>query len=116
MTVEKIIECFNKRKEILDHNKSIKEYNKYYNKMRKLARCLIDENKQNDLLPYLNDENVSIRFDVAILLYNSYPDICKKVLNELSNMTVQNGLPKQYAVISVAAYDNLKYGIPKAFP
>ena len=84
--------------------------------MRKIARCLFDENKQNDLLPYLNDENVSIRFDVAILLYNSYPDICKKVLNELSNMTVQDGLPKQYVVISVAAYDNLKYGIPKDFP
>ena len=116
MTVKKIIECCIKRKEILEHNKPIKEYNKYYNIMRKYARCLIDENKQNELLPYLNDENVSIRFDIAILLYNSYPNICEKVLNELSNMTVQNGLPKHYIIISAAAYDNIKYGIPKDFP
>lgn len=116
MTIEKVLECCKKRKDILEQNKSIKEYNKYYNKMRKYARSLIDENKQDDLLPYLNDKNVSIRFDIAILLYNSYPDLCEKVLNEISNMNVQTGLPEHFVIISIAAYDNLKYGIPKDFP
>ena len=115
MTVEKVLECCKKRKEILEQNKSIKEYNKYYNKMRKYARSLIDENKQEGLLPYLNAENVSIRFDIAILLYNSYPDLCKKTLDEISNLNVKTGLPKHFVIISVAAYDNLKYGIPKDF-
>lgn len=114
--VQKIIECCKKREEILKQSQSIREYNKYYDKMRKYARCLITDKRQNELLPYLNDNSISIQFDVAILLYNSYPDICKKVLKEISDMSVQNGLPKHLVIISVAAYDNLKYGIPKEFP
>ena len=43
-------------------------------------------------------------------------DLCKKTLDEISNLNVKTGLPKHFVIISVAAYDNLKYGIPKDFP
>ena len=42
-------------------------------------------------------------------------DLCKKTLDEISNLNVKTGLPKHFVIISVAAYDNLKYGIPKDF-
>lgn len=114
--IASVIECCRKRAFILEHSRSMREYNKYYDKMRKYMRSVIDSKRECDLLPYLNDKNISVRFDMAILLYNSYPSICKKTLEEISELNVNNGLPKHLVIVSVAAYNNLKYGIPIDFP
>ncbi|HRR77618.1 MAG TPA: hypothetical protein P5191_12525 [Ruminococcus sp.] len=114
--LEYVIEALKKRDEILINDKPVRQYNKYFDIMRKYARKMINDNRQAELLPFLDSDNISYRFDVAGLLYNSYPEECKQVLKDISTMAVQNGLPKQYVIISVAANDNLKYGIPKDFP
>ena len=113
---KKLIDCCKKRDMILKKNLSIKDYNKNYTKMREYARYLIAENNQVVLLPYLESESVSIAFDVAILLFNSYPEKCAEKLKSIAAMNVKEGLPEYYVVVSVAASDNLKYGIPKDFP
>lgn len=114
--VTQIYELCLKREEILMHGRSMREYNKYYDLIRQFARCLIREGHGDKLLSYLDKSSVSVKFDIAGILYNSYPEICHKVLKDISEMTVETGLPKQLIMLSVAAYDNLKYGIPKDFP
>ena len=114
--LEYVIDALKKRDKILINDKPVRQYNKYFDIMRKYARKMINDNRQAELLPFLDSDNISYRFDVAGLLYNSYPEECKQVLKDISAMAVQNGLPKQYVIISVAANDNLKYGIPKDFP
>ena len=114
--VQKLIECCQKRELILLQHRSMREYNKYFDKMRKYAKKIIDENRVAELLPYLDDENLFIRYSIACFFYNFYPEQCTKVLEEISNMTVPTGLPKHLVMISVSAHDNLKYGIPKDFP
>lgn len=84
--------------------------------MRVLARELFDENRQNELLPYLDSESVSIQRDVAGLLFNSYPDRCREVLQKISEMTVNTGLPECFINASVSASMALDIGIPKDFP
>lgn len=63
-----VIEALKKRDEILVNAKPISQYNKYYDKMRKYARMLINENRQDELLPFLNSDNISIKKDIAGLL------------------------------------------------
>ena len=63
--VSKILTCCQKREEILLNGQSMSRYNHYLDKMRKLARELFDENRQDELLPYLKSESVSVREDVA---------------------------------------------------
>lgn len=91
-------------------------YNKHFDKMRKLARVLISEGRQEELLPSLNDESVSVRRDIAGLLYNSYPELCINVLREISEMTVNTSLPECFINVSVSASMALDIGIPKDFP
>lgn len=90
-------------------------YNKYFDRMRKYARILIDEDCRNELLAFLDSESISVRFDSACLLYNFYPDKCTETLEEISEMSVPNGLPKCFVILSVAAHANLKHDIPKFF-
>ena len=111
-----VIEALQKRGEILINDKSVNQYNKYFDKMCKYARKLIDNDRQNELLKYLDSNNVSYRRDVAGLLYNCYPEKCKQVLKEISEMSVQKGLPKYYGNIRLSAKMALEIGIPKDFP
>ena len=112
----KIIECCKKREEILINNEPMWKYNRYFDRMRVHARKLIDDNRQEELLPYLESDSISIRKDVAGLLFHSYPELCTQVLQEISNMSVKTGLPMEFIILSITARDNLKYGIPKDYP
>lgn len=114
--ITKIINCCQKREAILANSRSMKSYNNYFDKMRKYMRELIENNAEGALLSYLDNDSISTRFDIVILLYNSFPKECRKVLEEISEMNVKNGLPKHLVIVSVAAYNNLKYGIPAEFP
>jgi hypothetical protein len=111
-----VIEALQKRDEILINNMPIRQYNKYFDNMRKYAKKIIDANRQDELLPLLDSDNISYRFDVAGLLYNFYPEKCQQILKDISEMSVDTGLPKYYINLSVSAMMDLKYGIPKDFP
>ncbi len=105
-----------KREQILINDESIKKYNRNFDNMRKYARELINKNRQEELLPYLESDSVSIRRDVAGLLFHCYPEKCRTVLKEISEMTVENGLPKCFINVSISAKMALENGIPKDFP
>ena len=111
-----LVDALKKREEILKNKQSIRKYNKYFEIMRKCAHNLINHNRQAELLPYLDSESVSIQRDVAGLLFNSYPDRCREVLQKISEMTVDNGLPECFLNVSVSASMSLEIGIPKDFP
>ena len=115
-TLDYIVDAIKKRDEILIQKKSVSQYNKYYDIMCKYARKLIDSNRQDELLPYLECDNISFRFDVAGLLYNCYPEKCLEIFKEISNMSVKNGLPKYYLNIRLSSIFVLENGIPKDFP
>ena len=68
------------------------------------------------MLPYLDCDGVSIQRDVAGLLYNCYPEKCRKVLEKIGEMSVETGLPKCFINVSVSAKMALEIGIPKDFP
>jgi len=84
--------------------------------MVRCARNLINENRQDELLPYLDDESISIQRDVAGLLYNCYPDRCRAVLEKISSMSIRTGLPKHLGNVRLSAVMALEIGIPKDFP
>ena len=114
--VSEIIKCCQKREEVLLKGQSIKIYNRYFDKMRKLARQLFNENRQDELLPYLASDSISIQKDIAGLLFNWYPELCTITLERIANMTIPTGLPKHLAIVAGAAYSILKHGIPKDYP
>lgn len=114
--VSEILACCHKREEVLKKGQSMRLYNKHFDKMRKLARVLISEGRQEELLPFLSNESVSVRRDIAGLLFNSYPDRCREVLQKISEMTVNTGLPECFINVSVSASMALDIGIPKDFP
>ena len=114
--LEYVIEALQKRDEILVKDKPVRRYNKYFVQMCKYTRKMINENRQAELLPFLDSENISYRFDVAGLLFNCYPDKCEKVLKGISEMSVRDGLPKYYSDIRISAKMTLEIGIPKDFP
>lgn len=114
--VSEILKCCRERENILANGRSMKMYNRCLDKMTKYARELIDENRQDELLPYLKSESVLVREDVACLLYHCYPDMCEKIIREIADMKVVDGLPKHLAIVAVTAGFNLEYGIPKDFP
>lgn len=111
-----VIEALQKRDEILINNKPIRQYNKYFDKMRKYARKIIDEGRQEELLPLLDSDNISYRFDTAGLLFHCYPEKCTQIMKEISDMSVETGLPKYYIIVSVSAHMDLEIGIPKDYP
>lgn len=71
--ITKIINCCQKREAILANSRSMKSYNNYFDKMRKYMRELIENNAEGALLSYLDNDSISTMFDIAILLYNSFP-------------------------------------------
>jgi hypothetical protein len=109
--VKKVIEYCTEREKILLNNESVRKYNVYYEKMMKYANYVAEENRQVELLPYLNHESISVKYDIATILYRFYPEKCHQVLLDISKMTINDGIPKRLAMICVAAYDFLKYGI-----
>ena len=111
-----LIQALKKREQILINEESIKKYNRYFDSMRKHARKLIENNRQAELLPYLECDRVSIRRDVAGLLFHCYPEKCKKVLKEIAGMSIETGLPMCFANVSISAEMALEAGIPKEFP
>jgi hypothetical protein len=114
--LEYVVEALQKRDEILIKDKPVRRYNKYFDQMCKYARKMINDNRQVELLPFLDSENISYRSDVAGLLFNCYPEKCKQVLKEISEMSVRDGLPKYYSDIRISAKMALEIGIPQNFP
>ena len=114
--VSKIIDCCKKREEILINDEPMWKYNRYFDRMRKYARKLIDEDRQEELLPYLESDSISVRKDVAGLLFHCYPEKCIEILQEIADMSTTTGLPKHFVILAVASRDNLKYGIPESYP
>ena len=111
-----ILECCRKREEVLKKGQSVRKYNKHFTKMSKLARVLISEGRQEELISYLSDESVSVRRDISGLLYNSYPELCKNVLREISEMTVATGLPECFVNVAASASFALEHRLPQDFP
>lgn len=111
-----LVDALRKREEILIKKQPMSKYNRYFDIMRKSARKLIIENRQDELLPYLESDSISIQHDVAGLLYNCYPDKCREVLQRISDMTVKTGLQMCFSNCCTSAYMTLKYGIPKDYP
>jgi len=114
--LEILIDALKKREEVLEKHLSVSKYNKYFDIMRKSARKLIDENRQEELLPYLYCDSISIQYDVAGLLFNRYPEKCTEVLKKISNMSVQTGLPRCFDDIRLSAVLALEIGIPENYP
>lgn len=98
-----LIDALYKREEILKKGQSVKKYNRYFEVIRKCIRNLINENRQEELLPYLDNSSISIRYDVAQFLYNSYPQKCKAVLQEISEMSSRTGLPEYLGNVRLSA-------------
>jgi len=114
--LEILIDALKKREEVLEKYLSVSKYNKYFDIMRKSARKLIDENRQEELLPYLHCGSISIQRDVAGLLFHCYPEECTEVLKKISDMSVQTGLPKHLSCVSASADMALKIGVPENYP
>ncbi len=111
-----LIQALKKREQILINGESVKKYNQYFDGMRKHARNLIADKRQEELLPYLEYDNVSIQRDVAGLLFHCYPEKCERVLKKIADMSVEDGLPKCFVNVSISAKMALEIGIPKDFP
>ncbi len=114
--VQKILACCQKMEGVLLHNLPMWIYNRYFDKSTKYARALIDEGRAAEILPYLHDENLVVRYSFAGHFFHCYPEQCTAVLQELSEMTVATGLPKHLTNISLSARMALEIGIPKDFP
>lgn len=112
----RLLKSLKKRDEILKGIWIARIYNYHFDVIRRITRKFIDQNRQDELFYLLESENISYRRDMAGMLYHAYPEKCKEVLQEISEMTVPNGLPKYYVNLSVSAYTSLKIGIPKDFP
>ena len=114
--VQKILVCCQKMEGVMLHNLPNWIYNRNFDKIRKYARALIDEGRAAEILPYLNDENLVVRYIFAGFFFHCYPEQCTAVLQELSEMTFETGLPKHLVNVSVSAGMDLEIGIPKDFP
>ena len=111
-----LIQALKKREQILINGESVKKYNQYFEVMRKHARNLFTDNRQEELLPYLECDSVSIQRDVAGLLFHCYPEKCEEVLKKIAGMSVETGLPMCFVNVSISAEMALEAGIPKEFP
>ena len=78
--VIEILKCCHKREEILINNESVRKYNYYFDKIRKYERILIAENRQDELLPFLECDSISICSDIANILFQWYSIQCIQVL------------------------------------
>lgn len=95
--VSEILYCSWKRENILKENLSVARYNRYFDRMTRCAKILKDEKRLDTLLPYLKDDNISVRFDIATLLFSHYKNECTEVLSQIAQMTEEKGLPKHLA-------------------
>jgi hypothetical protein len=111
--IVEIEKCFKKREQILINEQPMRIYNHYFDKMRKYARILIDENRQEELLPFLENESISIKSDAAGLLFHCYPQKCREILESIAS---NPDIPWHFAMVGMSAIDSLKYGIPENFP
>ncbi|MBE6847627.1 MAG: hypothetical protein E7503_05820 [Ruminococcus sp.] len=107
-----LMEALKKREEILQKGQSVSKYNHYFDRMIQYAKQLIEANRQDEIAPFLESDSISIRYDVACILFHHYPDLCTQVLREIADMTFENGMPKYLAIISTGARCTLEYGIP----
>ncbi len=114
--VKKIIESCTEMESDLLNQRSMRKYNKHFDLMRKYARALIHENRAEELIPYLKHESLIIRYEVACILYNSFPEKCSPIIKEVSEMTITTGLPEHLTTIGASASSALQYGIPKDYP
>lgn len=89
-----LMEALKKREEILQKGQSVSKYNHYFDRMMQYAKQLIEANRQEEIAPLLESDSISIRFDVAGLLFRYYSDKCTRIFEEISQMSVQTGLPK----------------------
>lgn len=74
--IDKVVECCIEREKVLFNKQPISKYNRLYDKMNRYAKKVIEENNQEKLLKYLESENISVRFDIATMLYEFYPEKC----------------------------------------
>lgn len=114
--VQKILACCQKMEGVLRHDLPMWIYNRYFLKGCKYARALIDEGRSAEILPYLDDENVLVRRIFAGFFFHCYPEQCRAVLQELSEMTFATGLPRHLGMIAGSAGMALEIGIPEDFP
>ena len=114
--IEHILTVLQKRDDILKNNGSMKSYNHQYDILKRYCKTIINAGQQSELAFLLDSENISYKSDMAGILYNSYPEKCALILNEISKMSVENGLPFYYINLTVSAYMTLEIGIPKDFP
>lgn len=95
--ISEILYCSWKRENILKENLSVARYNRYFDRMTRCAKILKDEKRLDTLLPYLKNDNISVRFDIATLLFPHYKNECTEVLSQIAKMTEEKGLPKHLA-------------------
>ena len=101
--VSEILYCSWKRENILKENLSVARYNRYFDRMTRCAKILKNEKRLDTLLPYLKDDNISVRFDIATLLFSHYKNECTEVLSQIAKMTEEKGLPKHLASLPESA-------------
>lgn len=95
--VSEILYCCYERESILKNNLSVARYNRYLDKMSRYTKKLDNKKRLGDLLPYLKDDSISVRFDIATLLFPYYKNECTEVLSQIAKMTEEKGLPKHLA-------------------
>ena len=95
--VSEILYCCYERESILKNNLSVARYNRYLDKMARYTKKLDNKKRLGDLLPYLKDDSISVRFDIATLLFPYYKNECTEVLSEIAKMNEEKVLPKHLA-------------------
>ncbi len=101
--VSEILYCSYERESILKNNLSVARYNRYLDKMSRYTKKLDNKKRLGELLPYLKDDSISVRFDIATLLFPYYKNECTEVLSQIAKMTEEKGLPKHLASLPESA-------------
>ncbi len=115
--ISEILKFCQKREAILMNRKrSMSRYNQYGYKILELATKLFNENRQDELLPYLESNSISTKYDIACLLFHFYPERCNQTLREIADMTMAEGLPRRLIIVTAMANNILKNGTPVCFP
>ena len=108
---DRLMFALNKRDWALrQENAKIGTYNRYLKVVTECANELIEQGRQDEMLPLLENKSVSIMKDAADALYACYPEICGAKLKEISRMTVKDGLEKCYVLPAVSAAMAFEYG------
>ena len=101
--VSEILYCCYERESILKNNLSVARYNRYLDKMSRYTKKLDNNKRLGELLPYLKDDSISVRFDIATLLFPYYKNECTEVLSQIAKMNEEKGLPKHLASLPESA-------------